>query len=139
MTISIGAIFHQPDNSTRQVFLYNKWTPDLIYRDICALANSQRGQCGYVLIGAGEDEHTPPNGLTALQIATIKKEMTIYNKLIKPSYEPELYIRGTDEKPIAMILIRPSDKGPYVVPEKVSEGATNYKRYLLLHDGIIAT
>src|SRR5690349_7695494 len=137
-TIYISQRHQQRNKDIRQVFMHSHWDPDRIYRDICALANSKSDHCGYILIGAQDDDCPPPPVLTRSLIAAIKSDMVTYNAFIKPALTPKLYLVGTAQKPVAMIIIKPSDKGPYVVPEKVSEGAKNYRRYLPLGQGIIA-
>lgn len=85
------------------------WNPDTIYRSICAFANDfEDTGGGYIIVGVKEEHgHAvrPVLGVNPNLIEQIEKDMVGYNNLIRPYYQPRLFIEEVDGKTILVIKV----------------------------------
>mgnify|MGYP002624592692 CR=1 FL=1 len=93
------------------------WNPDAIYRTICAFANDfDETGGGYIVVGVKEvNGHAirPVVGIDPALIEPIEKDMVGFNNLIRPYYQPRLYVEEVDEKTVLVIKVSPVDRRPY--------------------------
>ena len=110
------------------------WNPDAIYRSICAFANDfDETGGGYIVIGVQEVNGRavrPVLGVNPDQIESIEKEMVGYNNLIRPYYQPRLYIEEVDGKSIIIIKVLPGERRPYKVPDQITGKQKTYNYYI---------
>ena len=110
------------------------WNPDAIYRTICAFANDfDETGGGYIVIGVEEKNGRalrPVTGVNPNIIESIEKEMVCFNNLMRPYYQPRLYIEEADNKTILVIKVSPGERRPYKVPDMVTSKQKNYNYYI---------
>lgn len=110
------------------------WNPDAIYRTICAFANDfDETGGGYIVVGVKEDNgHAirPVTGIDPNQIEPIEKDMVGYNNLMRPYYQPRLYIKEADGKTILVIKVSPGERRPYKVPDQITGKQKTYNYYI---------
>ena len=110
------------------------WNPDAIYRTICAFANDfDETGGGYIVVGVQEENgHAirPVTGIDPNQIEPIEKDMVGYNNLMRPYYQPRLYIEEADGKTILVIKVSPGERRPYKVPDQITAKQKTYNYYI---------
>ena len=110
------------------------WNPDAIYRTICAFANDfDETGGGYIVVGVQEEKGRairPVIGVNPDQIEPIEKEMVGYNNLIRPYYQPRLYIEEVDGKTILILKVSPGERRPYKVPDQITAKQKTYNYYI---------
>ena len=110
------------------------WNPDAIYRTICAFANDfDETGGGYIVVGVEEEKGRairPVIGINPDQIEPIEKEMVGFNNLIRPYYQPRLYIEEVDGKTILILKVSPGERRPYKVPDQITAKQKTYNYYI---------
>lgn len=110
-----------------------EWNPDAIYRTICAFANDFDETGGdYIVVGVKEENGRairPVIGIDPDQIEPIEKDMVGYNNLIRPYYQPRLYIEEVVGKTILIIKVSPGERRPYKVPDQITAKHKNTTGY----------
>ena len=72
----------------------------------------------------------PVVGIDPDQIESIEKEMVGYNNLIRPYYQPRLYIEEADGKAILVIKVSAGERRPYKVPDQITAKQKTYNYYI---------
>ena len=110
------------------------WNPDAIYRTICAFANDfDETGGGYIVVAVQEETGRairPVIGVNPAQIEPIEKEMVGFNNLIRPYYQPRLYIEEVDGKTILILKVSPGERRPYKVPDQITSKQKTYNYYI---------
>ena len=110
------------------------WNPDSIYRTICAFANDfDETGGGYIVLGVKEVDGRavrPVQGIEPEKIEHIEKEMVGYNNLMRPFYQPRLYVESVDGKNILVIKVSPGERRPYKVPDQITAKQKTYNYYI---------
>ena len=110
------------------------WNPDAIYRSICAFANDfDETGGGYIIVGVKEENGRairPVIGIESDKIEPIEKEMVGYNNLMRPYYQPRLYVEEVDGKTILVIRVLPGERRPYKVPDNITANHKTYNYYI---------
>ena len=103
-----------------------EYNPDAIYRTICAFANDfDETGGGYIVVGVKEVNGRairPVIGIDPKQVEPIEKDMVGFNNLIRPYYQPRLYIEEADGKTILVIKVSPGERRPYMKELDLTEG-----------------
>ena len=85
------------------------------------------------VIGVKEENGRPLRpviGIDPNQIEPIEKEMVGYNNLMRPYYQPRLYIEEADGKTILVIKVSPGERRPYKVPDQITAKQKAYNYYI---------
>ncbi|MBR5936193.1 MAG: putative DNA binding domain-containing protein [Bacteroidaceae bacterium] len=110
------------------------WNPDAIYRSICAFANDfDDTGGGYIVVGVAEKNGRPIRpvvGIEPDQVEPIEKEMVGFNNLMRPYYQPRLYVEEADGKTILVIKVSPGERRPYKIPDNVTAKQKTYNYYI---------
>ena len=110
------------------------WNPDAIYRSICAFANDfDETGGGYIVVGVTEENGRPIRpvvGIETEQVEPIEKDMVGFNNLMRPYYQPRLYVEEADGKTILVIKVSPGERRPYKVPDNVTARHKTYNYYI---------
>ena len=110
------------------------WNPDAIYRTICAFANDfDETGGGYIVVGVAEENGRairPVVGIDGDKIEPIEKDMVGYNNLMRPYYQPRLFIEEVDGKTILVIKVSPGERRPYKVPDQITTKQKTYNYYI---------
>ena len=110
------------------------WNPDAIYRTICAFANDfDETGGGYIVVGVKEENGRavrPVIGIDPDQVEPIEKDMVGFNNLMRPYYQPRLYIEEADGKTILVIKVLPGERRPYKVPDQITARQKTYNYYI---------
>ena len=110
------------------------WNPDAIYRTICAFANDfDETGGGYIVIGVKEvNGHAlrPVVGINPDQIEPIEKDMVGFNNLMRPYYQPRLYVEEVDGRTVLVIKVSPGERRPYKVPDNITSNHKTYNYYI---------
>ena len=110
------------------------WNPDAIYRSICAFANDfDDTGGGYIVVGVAEKNGRPIRpvvGIEPEQVEPIEKDMVGFNNLMRPYYQPRLYVEEADGKTILVIKVSPGERRPYKVPDNVTAKQKTYNYYI---------
>ena len=110
------------------------WNPDAIYRSICAFANDfDDTGGGYIVVGVAEKNGRPIRpvvGIGPEQVEPIEKDMVGFNNLMRPYYQPRLYVEEADGKTILVIKVSPGERRPYKVPDNVTAKQKTYNYYI---------
>ena len=88
---------------------------------------------GYIVVGVKEENGRairPVIGVDSNKIEPIEKEMVGYNNLIRPYYQPRLYIEEVDGKTILVIKVSPGERRPYKVPDFITAKQKTYNYYI---------
>ena len=72
----------------------------------------------------------PVTGIDPNQIEPIEKDMVGYNNLMRPYYQPRLYIEEADGKTILVIKVSPGERRPYKVPDQITAKQKTYNYYI---------
>ena len=111
-----------------------EYNPDAIYRTICAFANDfDETGGGYIVIGVKEVNGRairPVIGIDPKQVEPIEKDMVGFNNLIRPYYQPRLYIEEADGKTILVIKVSSGERRPYKVPDQITARQKTYNYYI---------
>ena len=107
LPINIDSLLNGSAVESNQLEYKEGWNPDAIYRSICAFANDfEDTGGGYIIVGVKEKNgHAirPVLGVSSETIEQIEKDMVGYNNLIRPYYQPRLFIEEVDGKTILII------------------------------------
>ena len=110
------------------------WNPDAIYRSICAFANDfDDTGGGYIVVGVAEENGRPIRpvvGIGPEQVEPIERDMVGFNNLMRPYYQPRLYVEEADGKTILVIKVSPGERRPYKVPDNVTAKQKTYNYYI---------
>ena len=110
------------------------WNPDAIYRSICAFANDfDDTGGGYIVVGMAEENGRPIRpvvGIGPEQVEPIERDMVGFNNLMRPYYQPRLYVEEADGKTILVIKVSPGERRPYKVPDNVTAKQKTYNYYI---------
>ena len=110
------------------------WNPDTIYRSICAFANDfEDTGGGYIIVGVKEEHgHAvrPVLGVNPDSIEQIEKDMVGYNNLIRPYYQPRLFIEEVDGKSVLVIKVTAGERRPYKVPDRITAKQKDFNYYI---------
>ena len=110
------------------------WNPDAIYRSICAFANDfDETGGGYIVVGVKEKNGAairPVVGIPQKQIESIEKDMVGFNNLMRPYYQPKLYIEEVDGRLILVIKVSSGERRPYKVPDRITTKQKIYNYYI---------
>ena len=72
----------------------------------------------------------PVVGIDPDQLESIEKEMVGYNNLMRPYYQPRLYIEEADGKTILVIKVSAGERRPYKVPDQITAKQKTYNYYI---------
>lgn len=78
---------------------------------------------GYIVVGVKEVHgHAvrPVLGVNPDSIEQIERDMVGYNNLIRPYYQPRLFIEEVDGKTILVIKVTAGERRPYKVPDRIT-------------------
>jgi ATP-dependent DNA helicase RecG len=117
------------------------WSPDAIYRSVCAFANDiENIGGGYIIIGVEEENgkaKRPIKGLPLEQLYNIQKQMIGFNNLIKPVYSSKLSIEKVDGKQIIILWVPGGANRPYEVPEQITAKDKRHFYYIRKYSGSV--
>jgi len=110
------------------------WNPDAIYRSVCAFANDfDETGGGYIVVGVTEKNGRPIRPVVGIDpelVEPIEKDMVGFNNLMRPYYQPRLYVEEADGKTILVIKVSPGERRPYKVPDNVTARQKTYNYYI---------
>lgn len=114
LPINIESLLSGSAVESNQLEYKEGWNPDTIYRSICAFANDfEDTGGGYIIVGVKEEHgHAvrPVLGVNPESIEQIEKDMVGYNNLIRPYYQPRLFIEEVDGKTILIIKVTAGER-----------------------------
>ena len=114
LPINIESLLSGSAVESNQLEYKEGWNPDTIYRSICAFANDfEDTGGGYIIVGVKEERgHAvrPVLGVNPNLIEQIEKDMVGYNNLIRPYYQPRLFIEEVDGKTILVIKVTAGER-----------------------------
>lgn len=109
LPINIDSLLSGSAVESNQLEFKEGWNPDAIYRSICAFANDfEDTGGGYIIVGVKEEHGRavrPVLGVEPEKIEQIEKDMVGYNNLIRPYYQPRLFIEEVDGKIVLIIKV----------------------------------
>ena len=121
LPINIESLLSGSAVESNQLEFKEGWNPDAIYRSVCAFANDfEDTGGGYIIVGVKEEHGCavrPVLGVEPEKIEQIEKDMVGYNNLIRPYYQPRLFIEEVDGKTVLIIKVAAGERRPYKVPE----------------------
>ena len=124
LPINIESLLSGSAVESNQLEYKEGWNPDTIYRSICAFANDfEDTGGGYIIVGVKEEHgHAvrPVLGVNPDSIEQIERDMVGYNNLIRPYYQPRLFIEEVDGKTILVIKVTAGERRPYKVPDRIT-------------------
>ena len=134
LPINIESLLSGSAVESNQLEYKEGWNPDTIYRSICAFANDfQDTGGGYIIVGVKEEHgHAvrPVLGVNPDSIEQIEKDMVGYNNLIRPYYQPRLFIEEIDRKTILVIKVTAGERRPYKVPDRITAKQKDFNYYI---------
>ena len=134
LPINIESLLSGSAVESNQLEYKEGWNPDTIYRSICAFANDfEDTGGGYIIVGVKEEHgHAvrPVLGVNPESIEQIEKDMVGYNNLIRPYYQPRLFIEEVDGKTILIIKVTAGERRPYKVPDRITAKQKNFNYYI---------
>ena len=72
----------------------------------------------------------PVIGIDLNQVEPIEKDMVGYNNLMRPYYQPRMYVEEADGKTILVIKVSPGERRPYKVPDYITAKQKTYNYYI---------
>ena len=134
LPINIESLLSGSAVESNQLEYKEGWNPDTIYRSICAFANDfEDTGGGYIIVGVKEEHgHAvrPVLGVNPNLIEQIEKDMVGYNNLIRPYYQPRLFIEEVDGKTILVIKVTAGERRPYKVPDRITAKQKDFNYYI---------
>lgn len=134
LPINIESLLSGSAVESNQLEYKEGWNPDTIYRSICAFANDfEDTGGGYIIVGVKEEHgHAvrPILGVNPESIEQIEKDMVGYNNLIRPYYQPRLFIEEVDGKTILVIKVTAGERRPYKVPDRITAKQKDFNYYI---------
>lgn len=134
LPINIESLLSGSAVESNQLEYKEGWNPDTIYRSICAFANDfEDTSGGYIIVGVMEERgHAvrPVLGVNPNLIEQIEKDMVGYNNLIRPYYQPRLFIEEVDGKTILVIKVTAGERRPYKVPDRITAKQKDYNYFI---------
>ena len=134
LPINIESLLSGSAVESNQLEYKEGWNPDTIYRSICAFANDfEDTGGGYIIVGVKEEHgHAvrPVLGVNPESIEQIEKAMVGYNNLIRPYYQPRLFIEEVDGKTILVIKVTAGERRPYKVPDRITAKQKDFNYYI---------
>ena len=134
LPINIESLLSGSAVESNQLEYKEGWNPDTIYRSICAFANDfEDTGGGYIIVGVKEEHgHAvrPVLGVNPESIEQIEKDMVGYNNLIRPYYQPRLFIEEVDGKTIFIIKVTAGERRPYKVPDRITAKQKDFNYYI---------
>ena len=134
LPINIDSLLSGSAVESNQLEFKEGWNPDAIYRSICAFANDfEDTGGGYIIVGVKEEHGRavrPVLGVEPEKIEQIEKDMVGYNNLIRPYYQPRLFIEEVDGKIVLIIKVAAGERRPYKVPERITSKQKDFNYYI---------
>ena len=134
LPINIESLLSGSAVESNQLEYKDGWNPDTIYRSICAFANDfEDTGGGYIIVGVKEEHgHAvrPVLGVNPNLIEQIEKDMVGYNNLIRPYYQPRLFMEEVDGKTILVIKVTAGERRPYKVPDRITAKQKDFNYYI---------
>ena len=134
LPINIESLLSGSAVESNQLEYKEGWNPDTIYRSICAFANDfEDTGGGYIIVGVKEEHgHAvrPVLGVNPESIEQIEKDMVGYNNLIRPYYQPRLFIEEVDGKSVLVIKVTAGERRPYKVPDRITAKQKDFNYYI---------
>ncbi len=134
LPINIESLLSGSAVESNQLEFKEGWNPDAIYRSVCAFANDfEDTGGGYIIVGVKEEHGCavrPVLGVEPEKIEQIEKDMVGYNNLIRPYYQPRLFIEEVDGKIVLIIKVAAGERRPYKVPERITSKQKDFNYYI---------
>ena len=134
LPINIESLLSGSAVESNQLEFKEGWNPDAIYRSVCAFANDfEDTGGGYIIVGVKEEHGRavrPVLGVEPEKIEQIEKDMVGYNNLIRPYYQPRLFIEEVDGKTVLIIKVAAGERRPYKVPERITSKQKDFNYYI---------
>ena len=134
LPINIESLLSGSAVESNQLEFKEGWNPDAIYRSVCAFANDfEDTGGGYIIVGVKEEHGRavrPVLGVEPEKIEQIEKDMVGYNNLIRPYYQPRLFIEEVDGKTILVIKVAAGERRHYKVPERITSKQKDFNYYI---------